>query len=400
MPYFQWRGVNIVGEYKKGTLLAPSQQKLDTLLFDRGIALTASNIVKKKSSLLPQRLTTATQAQFFDELARLLSAGMLLPEALVIIRDQAIGQKMPIVVEKIYDLVSAGKTFVYALRNASPAFSLLTLQMIDAGQRSADLAHTVALVAQQLSMRDRFMRQLRTALLMPALTIVFFIAVALFLFVFIIPRFANLFAMFDAALPPLTSLLITISFFLTSTMFLWVIGALVSLCVMVYFLCTRGPAKLWWARTSMYVPFYGRIVRHLAVTRVARSIGLLLQSGVSLVDALGIVCNAEGNMYVQACLREAALFVGAGSTLSSSLAFFEDLFPLEVISLIQVGERSASLANAFIAIADRYQERVRRRLTRFTMLVQPIAIIVLGCLIGLLVIAVYLPIIHLSTAIS
>lgn len=400
MPYFQWRGVNIVGEYKKGSLLAKSPQALDRLLFDRGIALVTSQTIKKKSFFIPQRVTTALQAQFFDELARLLTAGMLLPESLVIIRDQAIGNKMAVAIEKIYDSVNAGKTLFYALRKASPAFSLLTLQMIDAGHRSGNLADAITLIAQQLTMRDLFMRQLRTALLMPALTIVFFVIVVLFLFVFVIPRFADLFAMFNATLPPLTHALIAISIFVTSRSFVWFFGSCICGGAITYLLCTRGVGKAWWARARMAIPFYGYIVRDLVVMRVARSIGLLLQSGVSLVDALVIVRDAEGNVFVQACLREVTLFVSAGSALSSSLAFFEDLFPAEVISLIQVGERSASLGNAFITISDRYKDRVQCRLTRFTMLVQPIAIIVLGCLIGLLVVAIYLPIIHLSTAIS
>jgi type II secretory pathway component PulF len=400
MPYFKWRGVNIIGEDKKGTLLAPSKQVLDRLLFDRGIALLSSQKIKKKTFLFSQRLTTTMQAQFFDELARLLSAGMLLPEALVIIRDQAIGNKMPILIEKIYDSVNAGKTLFYALHKASPLFSELTLQMVDAGHRSGNLAHSISLVAQQLSMRDQFMRQLRTALLMPTLTIVFFAMVAFFLFVFIIPQFADLFTMFNATLPPLTQVLINISKFVTSRSFVWSFGAFICLSTVMYLLFTKSVCKAWWARTSLLTPFYGRILRDLVVMRIARSIGLLLQNGISLVDALGIACNAEGDVYVQNCLQKVVFFVRSGSTLSSSLAFFENLFPIEVISLVQVGERSASLASAFIAIADRYQEHIQRRLTRFTMLVQPIAIIVLGCLIGLLVVAIYLPIIHLSTAIS
>lgn len=392
MPYFKWVGVDIVGAIKRGKRVAYSSQDLSEKLLQRGIALLHDKIVYAPSLLWP--IYPKHKGDLFQQKAKLLRAGLLLPKVLEIVAQQS---HNPIVHDSLFKVsrdIQHGVSFAKALEKDNTLYDSIAMVMLIAGHESGNIMSAMENVALYFYKQHAFNKSVRSALAMPFLTLLFFVGISLFIFVCIIPRFADMFNSLRQELPPLTRIMIAISDFICSFSAIYVLGGLVIISFFTYYYCKHAGKKVWDAVVAR-MPFLGLLVWQYHMSQILQAISLLVSSGVTLVTAMQVVADAVDHGVVKSQLIALHDDVVAGQLLSNAMAV-SSLFLPEIIALIHIGEETGTLGQALENAALVYNDRLEHQLRRFVFFLQPVVIIVLGLLVTTLIFAVYLPIIQLS----
>jgi type IV pilus assembly protein PilC len=398
MPYFKWRGVTIVGDWRTGRQFAPSHQHLDAQLLKKQIALIESVPVASRWFL--RSVSRADTIQFFRQLSVLIQAGILLPEALAIAGAQLSNPRLQEVVYAVADAVQGGNSFGDALQRYPKVFSKIMVQLVQAGEESGKLAPALQALSDHLEATHDLYSRIRAALMMPVVTFLFFCAIVSGMFVFILPRFEHIFASMKVPVPPLTRTLLSISAFMRSSSMLILlgIGVLIIFSLWLFKRTTQGKNMLdaFWLK----VPFAGGLLCSRFTAYFFHSVGMLLEGGMPLVPALSVVRQSIGNVVFAQQIAQVQKRVDAGESLSDALAESDEgLFSPEAIAMVLVGQESSSLPMVLKRVAAAQREQIRSRLTAATALVQPLLMVLLGLLVALLIFAIYTPIFNLSYAI-
>jgi len=378
MPYFAWQGVDVYGRNRKGMAFARTEQELDTRLFTQKIALLHARQARPRVFTF-SAVSLTDKIDFFQQLAELMQAGILLPEALTIVADQ---QQHGYFQETLYAVALAvreGHQLHHVLKSHPRQFDALMIELVQVGQESGSLALALQALADYLQTQNAFYGRLRAALLMPAITFGFFMCVLGVVVFGILPHFAALFSSLGAQTPATTRVLLSLSSWASG----WRIGALLigvvlsGLVVRQYTRTASGRAfcDAFWLR----VPFIGNSISQRASANFLQAVALLLDGGVSLVPALTIAKGVVAN--------QALVLVT------------EPLFGPEVISLATVGQETGRLSFFLARAARIVQAQVYRSVTFFATVVQPLVLIVLGLLIALLLVSVYMPVLNLANSI-
>jgi type IV pilus assembly protein PilC len=398
MPYFKWRGVTIVGDWRTGKQFAPSHQHLDAHLLKKQIALIESWPVATRWFLRP--VSRADTIQFFRQLSVLIQAGILLPEALVIAGAQVSNPRLQEVVYAVADAVQGGVSFGDALQRYPKVFSKIMVQLVQAGEESGKLAPALQALCDHLEATHDLYSRIRAALMMPIVTFLFFCSIVSVMFVVILPRFEHIFASMKVPIPPLTRTLLSISSFMRSGSMLVLAGLITLIIVCLWLLKRTHKGKTMFDAFWLKVPFIGGLLRYRFTAYFFHSLGMLLEGGMQLVPALAVVRQSIGNAVFEKQVAVVQNRVDAGESLSDALAESDDgLFSSEAIAMVLVGQESSSLPMVLKRVAAAQREQIRSKLTTATTLVQPLLMVFLGLLVALLIFAIYTPIFNLSYAV-
>ena len=396
MPYFKWVGITIAGTTKKGKHAAYSPDELSERLFKRGIAL-----LRCRSVYTPSFFWKSDSAQvkgdLFKHKAKLLRAGILLPQSLVIVAEQS---HNPFLYDMFFNLskdIEHGVPFAAALQKQPLLSDPIVMIMLTAGHESGNLINAIENVALYFHKQYAFNKSIRSALAMPFLTLLFFIGISGFIFVFIIPRFADMFNSIHQDLPALTRYMINVSDFIRSSSMIFVLGFLAAAIGAAYYYCTTVGKKLL-SGVLMHLPFIGLLVWQHQMCQIFQALSLLINSGVTLVAGLKIVSDSVENDTIKAQLVSLHDDVASGQLLSDVMASGSVFLP-EAVALVHVGEESGTLGQSLEAVALVYSDILEQSMRRFIFFLQPVVIVLLGFLVTTLIFAVYLPIMQLSHAI-
>lgn len=392
MPYFKWRGVDISGSVKRGKHPAHSPQELSDQLFKRGIALLQCRSVYTPSFLWS--INARVKGDLFRHKAQLLRAGIMLPKVLAISAEQS---NNPFMYEMLFDVglaVQQGVPFAAALNKQQALSDPIVAIMLTAGQESGNFVNALENVALYFHKQHAFNKSVRAALAMPFLTLLFFIGISCFIFILIIPRFAEMFQSLQQELPSLTRNMIAVSDFMRSSSMVWVVSLLIIVIVGAHYYCSTVGKKTW-SRVMMGIPFVGHLIWQHQLCQALQALSLLINSGVTLVAGLKIISDAVDNERVKVLLNELHHEVASGQLLSNAMSL-TSLFLPEVIALIHVGQESGTLGQSLEAAAFVYSDKLDHSMRRLVFFLQPVVIIMLGLLVTTLIFAVYLPIMQLS----
>lgn len=394
MPYFRWVGVDIVGRRIKGKQSAHSLQDLKELLLRRGIALLHCKSMYVSSILWP--ISAKIKGDLFNHKAKLLRAGVLLPNVIDIAAQQSCN---PIICDILLNVsrdIQHGVSFGKAFEKYDTMYDPIMTIMLTAGHESGNLINAVENVSLYFHKQHIFNKNIRGALAMPLLTLLFFAGISFFIFVFIIPRFADMFSSLQQELPALTRFMITVSDIVRSSSMLYgLIFLVISIFSLYYYFTTSG--KKTWNKIIDSIPFIGSLSWQHHMCQSLQALALLINSGVSLVSGLAIVSNSVNHTQVKSQLMALHDDVVSGQLLSNAMAMMPIFLP-EVVALVHIGEESGTLGQSLEGAALVYSDKLEESLRRFIFLLQPVVIIVLGFLVGILIFAVYLPIMQLSHA--
>lgn len=394
MPYYWWRGVTLTGGIKKGKLFARSLEHLDELLLKRHIALLSGKAAKQWVKW-PIRLHD--QIQLFQQLATLIDAGVLIPDALIIVANQIEHYQLQEKMHVVAEVVHAGVPLSMAFMQTGTIDNPIIIQLIKAGEESGRLSYVLDAICSHLTATQDFYRRLRSALLLPGITLLFFLVIVLIIFTAIMPKFIDIFTSMHTKIPPLTQNLLSVSSFLRSA---WM-GLLVSVAAFVIIigwrLTRRGVGRRVLDWIWLKSPLIGPLMTYRFLSYSMRALTVLLEGGMPLDTALHTVRDSLKNHIFKKYLSQLEQDVHGGCSLSEAMIRSEEgLFSQDIIAMIEVGEESGRLPILADRVALTYHARVMQRLSLITTLLQPMVMIILGLLVALLIFAVYGPIFNMS----
>ncbi len=395
MPYFAWRGVNIVGAVKRGYSFARTQDELEAVLLKRDIALLRARVARQW--FIGRSLGIDDCVIFFEQLSDLLLSGVLLPEALRIVADQVDKPALQEMLHELADAVSAGGSFADALGRYPAFFNELVCNSVRVGQETGKLGVSCHALALYLASVQTYKKKVRQALFMPVITVLFFCCIAALMLVFIVPRFATIFQSLGHQLPGLTRALVAVSNGLQGFAGLSLLGCIIGLFVGVRVVYATISGRRLLDGLLCYVPFVRLLVTDSARMHFLRSLSVLVGGGVSVPHAVHIARRSVSNVVLKEYIDFIERVVYAGGSLSQALAQHpEQWFEQSVVAMVRVGEESGQLPQSLVRAAGYYQRRVDNLLSRSISLLQPLFVVLLGGVVALFIYAIYMPIFMLA----
>ncbi len=326
---------------------------------------------------------------FSRQLSTLVGAGVPIVQSLGILETQAENPDFKEVLGAVKTDIEAGLSISDALKKHPNAFPDLYCSMVKAGELGGILDTILERLTAYLESSEALKAKVKGAMMYPAIVLSICSIVTVFLMIFVIPTFKNIFASFGAELPLPTQMLIDLSDAMKSKWYLIVAFPFVSWKAFEKFYATPYGHK-WVDGKSLQVPIFGPILKKVAVARFTRTLGTLIKSGVPIMQALETVASTAGNVVISDAVNLTRESIREGGHLSDPLKK-SGIFPNMVTSMISVGEETGALDIMLTKIADFYDQEVDTAVKGLTSLIEPIVIVVMGVVIGTIVIAMFMP---------
>jgi type IV pilus assembly protein PilC len=331
---------------------------------------------------------------FCRHLATLLGAGVTILKSLDVISKQVASRRLYQVIKDLEKNMEAGLTFHEAMAKHPSVFSDLWVNIVESGEASGSLAVVLNRLAAYLERNASFKRKIISAVIYPVILLIAGTGALLFLTIKIIPTFAQLFEGFKMQLPFLTRVLIKVSFFVR-TYFLILVG-LVLMGVFSFKRYISTPnGRRQFEKLEFNLPIFGDFFRVLIIERFSSEMSTLLESGVPILYSLEIAEHSVDNLIMADIVRRIKEDVREGKSLSRALEKYGFFDPM-VVQMVNIGEEIGELSNMFKRLNLFYQEYVETFLTRFTSLFEPIMLLFMAVVIGIMVIGMFLPIFQIA----
>ena len=335
---------------------------------------------------------------FTQQLAAMLEAGLPLVSALEALEEQTENPVFQIIIRNIKKDVSSGRTFSESCAEYPRAFPNLFVSMVQAGEASGSLAEILDKTSSYFEKTVKLIKQVKGALVYPAVVIGLAVILVNVLLVFVIPVFAEMFNDFGAELPKPTQFLIGLSAFLQSYILFIIVGIAVSVWLGKRFVNTpRGKRVKDQLITKL--PVIGELTRKVNLSRFCRTYAILMRSGVPILKTLEIVAAASDNTFIQKSCKNISKHISQGGQVSDVVAN-DPYFPPMVKHMSRAGEQTGNVDGMLVKVADFYDAEVDTLVKALTSLMEPLLITFLGIVIGGIVMAMFLPIFQLSNVVG
>jgi type IV pilus assembly protein PilC len=397
MAEFVWEARARTGELRKGVMEADDEPAVQAKL--RGQQLMPTRIKKKAASLsfsIGTGVDLKDVVTFTRLFATMIDAGLPIVQCLDILCNQTDNKRFAVVLRDVKASVEQGATFSDSLRRHPKIFDPLYVNLVQAGEVGGILDTILSRLAVYNEKAIKLRRQLRGAMVYPSAVLIIFCGVLGILLGWVIPSFKNIFTDLgsDDALPWLTQIVIAVSETFISYLPFFLIGFIIMGFAISYFYKTPV-GKKFFHRLMLNVPVMGPVIRKIAVARFTRTLGTLLSSGVPILDAMEIVARTAGNVVVEDAIMYARVKISEGKNMAAPL-LETNVFPPMVVQMVGVGEQTGALDAMLGKIADFYEEEVDVAVAAMTSLIEPVMMVGIGGTVGVVLIAMYLPIFSIA----
>ncbi|MDW7761780.1 MAG: type II secretion system F family protein [Acidobacteriota bacterium] len=397
MPYYLCRTAGEDGRVVKRSLLAPSREECRDHLEGQGfLVLSVSRDWKKISLKVPafgKKVKLRDFILFNQELIALIKSGYPVLKSIQAVAARMKSLPLKEILIRVEADIKAGKALSEAFRPYEDLFSKVYTAGLMAGERSGNLPGALARYVQYAKVIADTKSRVRAALAYPAILILFSFVLMAILVNFIIPKFADFYQDFDTRLPVATQWLLAVSMAIRSWWPFTLTGSV--LAVLLYIRMLRKPkTRRGIDRLRLRIPFIGSVLLESGVALFCRTLGLLLEAGISLLSAIGIAVQAVPNTHIIRDMSRLADDIKNGESLSGALSRVT-LFPPLALDMIRIGETSANLQGMLADVADFYDERIRVKIQAAVSMIEPIIIIVMGLVVAGMLLSVYLPIFNI-----
>jgi type IV pilus assembly protein PilC len=399
---FKFKAMDMAGVPASGEVEALSKQDVADQLKSRGL-IVVDIAHKYRSAELNIEIFARVKA---DELAlatrqlsTMVSSGMSILRALYVLESQTKGKLLRETIVSVRNDVEAGLLLSAALERHPKVFSPLYVNMVRAGEEGGLLEECLLRIADQLEKDASLRRQVRAAMIYPALVISVAIAVLLALVAFLIPVFENVFKQFPGKLPALSQFMVNFSHLLTKRWYVLLIVVVVVAFSFLWFKRSKW-GRPHWDRFRLRVPLkIGDVVQKVAIARWSRTLSSLVSAGVPIMQALEVTGKTAGNTVIENAMDNVIASVKAGGTIAEPLRH-APVFPPMVAQMVGVGEETGALDQMLSKIADFYDDEVAAAVKALTSILEPAMIILVGGIVGVIVISMYLPLFSVYNAIQ
>ena len=402
MPIYTWKGINKYGDKRKGEIEAPDQvaalAHVKRLRIKDPVIKEKPKDIFENISLFQPKVTGKDIVIFTRQLSTMIDAGLPLVQGLEILAKQQENSTLKKVLTVIKTDVETGTTFADAMRKHPKVFDNLFTNMIEAGETGGILDTILGRLAVFMEKSMALKKKVKGAMTYPTICLAISVLILIVILVFVIPVFEEMFATFESALPIPTQIVVNMSNVFQSN-FIWIaMGAfLVFFTIKKIYASKKGRIKM--DAMFLMMPVSGPLVRKVAVSKFTRTLSTMLQSGVPILDALQVVAKTAGNKTIEAAVFRVADSIAEGRPIAEPLEE-SGVFPNMVVQMISVGESVGALDTMLAKIADFYDGEVDQAVENLTAMIEPLMMVVLGGMIGGLVIAMYLPIFSMASAVG
>lgn len=403
MDAFEYSSLDQSGKNKTGIIQADTEKHVRQLLRDQNLipvkiekldATIDSDVGKKHNT----KLRNGELPIVIRQLSTLLKAGLPLDEALSTIIEQSDHKNSKKIIITLRAKLMEGHSLAYAMDLFPKAFDELITTSVEAGEQSGHLDEVLLRLAEYLEQRQDMSKQSWMALLYPIILIVTSIAVVSGLMVFIVPKVIQVFENNNAELPMITRALVALSDWVRDYGLVMLVVTMVAIVSFILALQNKD-FKFKWHKFLLKLPIMGGFIRMAQSARFTRTLGILTKSTVPIVSALALSSKVVKNLAIKQSIEKTAAQVREGSSLSQSLKS-NGYFPPMTIRLINSGEQSGILSEMLERAADTQERDVNHKLTSIVSIMQPVAILIVGVMILLIVLAMLLPIFQMNTIVN
>jgi len=397
---YQWAGKNPQGVIEQGEMVASSKEEVISKLRQKKIVPTLITEKKAKKGLrFGGKVKDKDIVVFTRQFSTMIDAGLPLVQALEILSTQVENKYFGSILSQVKADVEGGSTFADALKKHPRVFSELYANMVAAGEAGGILDTILQRLATYIEKAMKLKKKVKGAMVYPAVVTSVAVIVVAIIMIFVIPKFAEMFASMGGTLPTPTKIVIWFSHFLAGWGGLAILVTLISLGIFISQLRKTEKGKLFIDSLLLKSPVFGNIIRKTAVAKFTRTLGTLVSSGVPLLEGLEITAKTAGNKVIEYAVRDVKKAVSEGKTLAEPL-MKSGVFPPMVTHMIAVGEQTGALDQMLSKIADFYDDEVDAAVSNLTAMMEPMLMVVLGSTVGFIIVALYLPIFKFGTLVK
>ena len=411
MPSFAYTGRNSEGKVVKGIQDAQSENDAINILQSKNLlvtrieSLSASGARMKAQNSLPSASRRRVWVKgedllfFATQTSTLLDAGIPVLRTLEVAAEQTSSILFHNTLLDIKESIKAGSTLRDAVARHPRVFPALWPHLIEAGESSGNLPLSLMQLANHLESSLNLKKKIISALVYPAVLLTASVGAVFIFMLKIVPVFAKLFSSFKADLPVLTKSIIRLSNFFQHTFVYIILIAGTSLYfILWYFRKPQGKALL--DRLIIVMPIFGGFAKETILARISINLASLIKSGVSIIKSIEITAHASGNTLYESAMIDISAEIQQGKTLATCFREKSFLFPPLFSQLVLIGEESGKLPDMVGRIAKYYETRVEIFVARLSVLIEPIVLVLVGGIVGVIVVAMFLPIFQISSIVK
>ena len=413
MPSYYYRARDMSGRPHEGIEVAASEEEVLRILEGsqlipvyietrapggaaKGAADALAKPVREAIARVTGQVKPGSVALFARQLSTMISAGLPLVRSLRSIARDHEDKKLSGILERVAEDVQKGETLSHALAKHPSVFDEVFVSLVNTGEVSGTLDSIMDQTATYLERAETLRQKVEAALRYPTFILVFALLVLVAMIVFIIPMFTGIYERYDVPVPLPTQILLSLSAFVTQNALLFVVLA-IGAAIALWYWAQTSAGRLVLDTIKFRLPVFGPLIRMYAVTKFSRTLGILTASGTQILYALKVMKPVPGNRVLEDGVERIRTQVEEGSALSKAMADAK-VFPEMLVQMTATGEETGQLDNMLKRTADFYEQRVTNQVEGLSSLVEPFAIVTLGIVVAVMLLALYLPIFNLGQA--
>lgn len=392
MPLYLYKARNEVGKIVEGFIDVPDENAAALQLAERGLFATEIKIQKEKkvrTGFFTKGVRIEDIIIFSQQLATMYRAGLTIPRSLNILLNQTESKRLKTILNQVYTDVSGGLTLAQALAKHPTVFSEVYTSTIRVGEESGQLDIVLNSISAYLSRHAELVAKIKSALSYPIVILSLSLMVIIFILTFVLPKFNELFKGSNIPLPLPTRIMLALSDKITSYWYL-IAAFIIGIIIMLVGLSRTTRGKRLLDRWKLHFPLIGPLILKSAIIRFTRPLAILVRTGVNIITSWEIVSKAVGNSILSDVLKRVNENIMKGGTITEPLKASGE-FPPMVCQMISIGEESGSLDTMLEALSENYERQLDYSSKRLVIFIEPILLVFLAGVIGLLLLSVYLP---------
>ncbi|OOF40594.1 type II secretion system protein F [Rodentibacter rarus] len=401
---FYFQGQNALKQMQKGSIIADSDQQAQFQLMNRGL----TNIKLQQNWQLNSKPKNAEISALLNQLATLLQSAIPLKNSLQILQQNCTQLALNTWLEKLLQAIESGLSFSQSIEQQGKYLTQQEIQLIQVGEMTGKLAIVCGKIAIHRQASLTLQRKLQKIMLYPAMVLGISLLLTLALLLFIVPQFAEMYQGNNSELPTLTAVLLATSNFLKEDIHLLILASVIFTLLYQVKLKHAPWFQQQKARFISAMPVFGRIQQLSRLVNFTQSLYIMLQAGIPLNQALNSFLPRTQTWQTQQIIttdrildievRSILQWVSQGYRFSDSVS--SHLFPMEAQQMLQIGEQSGKLVLMLQHISENYQEKLNHKIDLLSQMLEPLMMVIIGSLIGIIMMGMYLPIFNMGSVVQ
>ena len=402
MAEFQYRVITPEGKEKKGTMEGKSvEQVTGVLKAQKNVILSVSEASLMNRDInfsLGGRVSARDYSIFCRQFVSIISAGVSIINALEMMRDQTENRTLKKALGEVYEDVSKGESMAGAMKKHSKVFPSMLCNMVEAGEASGSMEVAFERMAVQFEKENKLKQSVKKAMIYPIVLLVVMVGVLFLMMIWVIPNFMGMFAELDTELPPITQAVVNMSDFVIAKW--WLILLVVAAAIALFKAYAASPSgKFVLGGIALKIPVFGKLQTKSECARLGRTLCTLLGAGVPMMDAIEITGRSMENVHYKKAMMDAKDQVMRGMALSRPLKTC-GLFPPMVVHMVSIGEETGNIETMLENVANYYEDDVQVATEQVMALMEPMIIVVMALVVGVLIMAIMQPMLTLYESIG